>query len=96
MLGPGLVTGSSDDNPSGIAAYSQVGGQFGYAMLRTMVLSYQLIAPIQAVSARIGRVTGAGIDAGRHEDLAGPVVIVYRDIKSSQAKLHARGVPPPA
>lgn len=63
VLGPGLVTGSSDDDPSGIAAYSQVGAQFGYAMLWTMVLSYPLMAAIQEVSARIGRVTGAGIAA---------------------------------
>jgi NRAMP (natural resistance-associated macrophage protein)-like metal ion transporter len=63
MLGPGLITGSSDDDPSGIAAYSQVGAQFGYAMLWTMVLSYPLMAAIQEVSARVGRVTGGGISA---------------------------------
>ena len=62
-LGPGLVTGASDDDPSGIATYSQVGAQFGYAMLWTMVLSYPLMTAIQEVSARIGRVSGSGISA---------------------------------
>jgi NRAMP (natural resistance-associated macrophage protein)-like metal ion transporter len=63
VLGPGLVTGSSDDDPSGIAAYSQVGAQFGYAMLWTMVVTYPLMAAIQEISARVGRVTGCGIAA---------------------------------
>lgn len=62
-LGPGLVTGSADDDPSGIAAYSQVGAQFGYSMLWTMVVSYPLMAAIQEISARVGRVTGGGIAA---------------------------------
>jgi NRAMP (natural resistance-associated macrophage protein)-like metal ion transporter len=62
-LGPGLVTGASDDDPSGIATYSQVGAQFGYGMLWTMVLTYPLMTAIQEVSARIGRVTGCGISA---------------------------------
>ena len=59
--GPGLITGASDDDPSGIATYSQVGAQFGYGMLWTMVFSYPLMAGIQEISARIGRVTGRGI-----------------------------------
>ncbi len=63
ILGPGLVTGSSDDDPSGIATYSQVGAQFGYGMLWTMVLTYPLMAAIQETSARIGRVTGCGLAA---------------------------------
>ena len=62
-LGPGLVTGASDDDPSGIATYSQVGAQFGYGLLWTMLLSYPLMAAIQEISARIGRVTGRGIAA---------------------------------
>lgn len=61
VLGPGLVTGASDDDPSGIATYSQVGAQFGYGMLWTMLLSYPLMAAIQEISARVGRVTGGGI-----------------------------------
>ena len=62
-LGPGIVTGASDDDPSGIATYSQVGAQFGFAMLWTMVFSYPLMAAIQEISARVGRVTGCGISA---------------------------------
>ncbi len=60
-LGPGLVTGAADDDPSGIATYSQVGAQFGYTMAWTMLFSFPLMAAIQAVSARIGSVTGFGI-----------------------------------
>ncbi len=62
-LGPGLVTGASDDDPSGIGTYSQVGAQFGYGMLWTMLLTYPLMAAIQEISARVGRVTGCGISA---------------------------------
>jgi Mn2+/Fe2+ NRAMP family transporter len=60
-LGPGIVTGAADDDPSGIATYSQVGAQFGFAMLWTMLLTYPLMAGIQEISAWIGRVTGIGI-----------------------------------
>jgi NRAMP (natural resistance-associated macrophage protein)-like metal ion transporter len=60
-LGPGLVTGAADDDPSGIATYSQVGAQFGYTLSWTMLFSFPLMAVIQAVSARIGCVTGVGI-----------------------------------
>src|SRR5580704_16149947 len=60
-FGPGIVTGASDDDPSGIATYSQVGAQFGFAMLWTMLFSYPLMAGIQEISAWIGRVTGIGI-----------------------------------
>lgn len=62
-LGPGLITGASDDDPSGIATYSQVGAQFGYGMLWTMLLSYPLMGAMQEISARVGRVTGCGISA---------------------------------
>lgn len=65
-LGPGLVTGAADDDPSGIATYSQVGAQFGYGMGWVMLFSYPLMAAIQVVSARIGCVTGAGIAANLH------------------------------
>lgn len=61
VLGPGLITGAADDDPSGIATYSSVGAQFGYAMLWTMPFIYPFMAAIQEVSARIGRVTGKGI-----------------------------------
>jgi NRAMP (natural resistance-associated macrophage protein)-like metal ion transporter len=60
-LGPGLVTGAADDDPSGIATYSQVGAQFGYGMAWTMLFSYPLMAATQAIAARIGCVTGRGI-----------------------------------
>jgi NRAMP (natural resistance-associated macrophage protein)-like metal ion transporter len=61
FLGPGLITGASDDDPRGIATYSQVGAQFGYGMSWVMLFSYPLMAAIQEISARIGRVTGQGI-----------------------------------
>ena len=57
VMGPGLITGASDDDPSGIATYSQVGAQFGYGLAWTMLVSYPLMAAIQEISARIGRVT---------------------------------------
>ncbi|HTW53091.1 MAG TPA: divalent metal cation transporter [Stellaceae bacterium] len=63
FLGPGLITGAADDDPSGIATYSQVGAQFGYGMTWLMLFSFPLMAAIQEVSGRIGRVTGQGIAA---------------------------------
>ncbi len=60
-LGPGLITGAADDDPSGIGTYSQVGAQFGYGLAWTMVLSFPLMVAIQTVAAEIGRVTGRGI-----------------------------------
>lgn len=60
-LGPGLITGAADDDPSGIATHSQVGAQFGYGLSWTFVLSFPLMVAIQEVAAEIGRVTGAGI-----------------------------------
>jgi len=61
VMGPGLITGASDDDPSGIATYSQVGAQFGYGLAWTLLFSYPLMVAIQEISARIGRVTGYGI-----------------------------------
>ena len=61
FLGPGLITGASDDDPSGIATYSQAGAQLGFAIGWTMLFSYPLMAVIQEISGRIGRVTGRGI-----------------------------------
>lgn len=60
-LGPGLITGAADDDPSGIATYSQAGAQFGFNMLWTVLFTYPLMVGIQIVSARIGRVTGHGL-----------------------------------
>jgi len=60
-LGPGLITGASDDDPSGIGTYSQAGAQLGFSMGWTMLLTFPLMAAIQEISARIGRTTGHGI-----------------------------------
>jgi hypothetical protein len=62
-IGPGLITGVADDDPSGIATYSQAGAQFGLNMLWTMPLAFPLMAAIQSMCARIGRVTGKGLAA---------------------------------
>ena len=62
-LGPGLITGAADDDPSGIATYSQAGAAFGYGMLWTTFFTFPLMVGIQIVSARIGRVTGDGLAA---------------------------------
>ncbi len=61
VLGPGLITGASDDDPSGIATYSQAGAQFGYNLGWVLLFSWPLMCAIQEISARIGRVTGRGI-----------------------------------
>jgi NRAMP (natural resistance-associated macrophage protein)-like metal ion transporter len=60
-LGPGLVTGASDDDPSGIGTYSQAGAQLGYGIGWTMLFTFPLMVAIQDISARVGRVTGRGI-----------------------------------
>src|SRR6202048_2358658 len=60
-LGPGLITGASDDDPSGIGTYSQAGAQLGYGIGWTMLLTLPLMAAIQEISARVGRVAGRGI-----------------------------------
>jgi NRAMP (natural resistance-associated macrophage protein)-like metal ion transporter len=61
VFGPGLITGASDDDPSGIATYSQAGAQLGFAISWTMLFSYPLMVAIQQISARIGRTSGKGI-----------------------------------
>ncbi len=61
ILGPGLITGAADDDPSGIATYSQAGAQFGYSQLWTVILMYPLMTAVQEACARIGAVTGSGI-----------------------------------
>src|SRR6187399_1565305 len=61
VLGPGLITGASDDDPSGIATYGQAGAQLGYGFSWTMLYTLPLMAAVQMVSARIGRTTGHGI-----------------------------------
>jgi NRAMP (natural resistance-associated macrophage protein)-like metal ion transporter len=63
IFGPGLITGAADDDPSGIATYSQTGAQFGYGQLWTVVLMYPLMTAVQEACARIGAVTGKGVAA---------------------------------
>jgi Mn2+/Fe2+ NRAMP family transporter len=67
-LGPGLVTGASDDDPSGIATYSQAGAAFGLATLWTAIVAFPLMASIQQMCARIGLVTSQGL-TGTTQDL---------------------------
>jgi hypothetical protein len=62
-LGPGLITGAADDDPSGIATYSQAGAQYGFGTLWTLLMTYPLMVGIQVISARIGCVTGRGLAA---------------------------------
>jgi len=76
LLGPGLVTGAADDDPSGIATYSQAGAQFGYGLLWTMFLTTPFMIAIQLVSAHIGRVTGKGIAANAKQFYPLPLVLV--------------------
>jgi Mn2+/Fe2+ NRAMP family transporter len=61
IVGPGLITGASDDDPSGIATYSQAGAKFGFGLCWTMVATYPLMSAVQMISARIGRTTGHGL-----------------------------------
>ena len=76
LLGPGLVTGAADDDPSGIATYSQAGAQFGYGLLWTVFLTTPFMIGIQLVSAFIGRVTGEGIAATAKRYYPRPFVLV--------------------
>ncbi len=74
-IGPGIITGASDDDPSGIATYSQAGAQFGFSVLWMAVFSYPLMCAVQEISARIGRVTGKGISANLLKNYPRPVVV---------------------
>ena len=76
ILGPGLVTGASDDDPSGIAAYSQAGAQFGLATLWTALLTFPLMAAIQGMCARIGIVTGQGLTVTLRKYYSKPLLYV--------------------
>jgi Mn2+/Fe2+ NRAMP family transporter len=75
-LGPGLITGAADDDPSGIATYSQAGAQFGPNMLWSLVFTYPLMVAVQDISARIGRVTGKGLAANLLEVFPQSAVVV--------------------
>jgi NRAMP (natural resistance-associated macrophage protein)-like metal ion transporter len=74
-LGPGLITGAADDDPSGIATYSQAGAQFGFNMLWTVVFTYPLMVGIQMVSARLGCITGKGLASNIREHF--PAWVLY-------------------
>jgi NRAMP (natural resistance-associated macrophage protein)-like metal ion transporter len=73
-LGPGLITGAADDDPSGIATYSQVGAQFGLSLLWTMVFTFPLMAAIQEICGRLGRITGGGVSASLRKRYPMPFV----------------------
>ena len=73
-LGPGLITGAADDDPSGIATYSQAGAQYGYGLLWSVLFTTPLMIGIQVVSARIGRVTGHGLAANIREHFPRPLL----------------------
>lgn len=75
QLGPGLITGAADDDPSGIATYSQAGAQFGFSMLWTMVFTLPLMTSIQNISARIGYVTGHGLASNIKRAFPRPVLL---------------------
>jgi NRAMP (natural resistance-associated macrophage protein)-like metal ion transporter len=74
-LGPGLITGAADDDPSGIATYSQAGAQFGFNLLWTMALTFPLMVAIQMISALIGRVTGHGLAYNMGQVMPRPLVL---------------------
>lgn len=73
-LGPGVITGAADDDPSGIATYSQAGAQTGFGLLWTVVLTWPMMVAVQSISARIGRVTGRGLAANMLDVFPRPVV----------------------
>src|ERR1700704_545568 len=75
-LGPGLVTGAADDDPSGVATYSIVGAQLGTSMLWTAVLTWPLMGCVQFMCARIGMVTGGGLASALVKKLPRPLLIV--------------------
>jgi NRAMP (natural resistance-associated macrophage protein)-like metal ion transporter len=96
-IGPGLITGASDDDPSGIATYSQVGSQFGFGMAWLMLFSYPLMCAIQEISARMGRTTGRGVAGNMrrhgHRWLVSPIVglLLLANIINIGADLGAMG-----
>jgi hypothetical protein len=73
-MGPSLITGASDDDPSGIATYSQAGAQFGYSLGWTLLLTYPLMCAIQMISAQVGRVTGKGLAGNMRCHYPAPVI----------------------
>src|SRR5258708_31889519 len=74
-MGPGLISGAAEDDPSGIAPYSQGGAQFGFNLLWTLLLTFPLMAAIQMVSALVGRVTGRGLAYNMGQVMSRPLVL---------------------
>ncbi|MBV8246004.1 MAG: divalent metal cation transporter [Candidatus Eremiobacteraeota bacterium] len=75
-LGPGFITGASDDDPAGIGTYVQTGAQFGYEQLWIALFSFPVMAAVQEMCGRIGRVTGEGLAAVIRNNYARPVLVV--------------------
>src|SRR5436853_7294333 len=75
-LGPGMITGAADDDPSGIASYSIAGAQHGTALLWTALLTWPLMAFVQMMCARIGMVTGRGLAGALHHKYPRPLILV--------------------
>ena len=75
IMGPGLITGASDDDPSGIATYSQAGAQFGVNLGWTLLITFPLMCAIQEISAQIGRVTGYGLSGNLRRNY--PAWVLY-------------------
>ncbi|HEY7959749.1 MAG TPA: divalent metal cation transporter, partial [Sphingomicrobium sp.] len=96
-LGPGLITGAADDDPSGIGTYSQVGAEFGYGLCWTLLFSLPFMTVIQDVSAQIGSVTGRGIAANLRRHYPRPllwgavVLLLLANIINLGADLSAMG-----
>src|SRR5881398_2676877 len=76
LLGPGLITGASDDDPSGIATYSQAGAQFGLATLWTAFITFPLSAAIQEMCARIGIITSQGLSSNIRNNYPKPILYI--------------------
>jgi NRAMP (natural resistance-associated macrophage protein)-like metal ion transporter len=77
ILGPGIITGAADDDPSGIATYSMAGATLGTAMLWTALITWPLMATVQMMCARIGMVKGMGLMQALREKLPKPVIIIF-------------------
>jgi NRAMP (natural resistance-associated macrophage protein)-like metal ion transporter len=97
ILGPGLITGASDDDPSGIATYTQAGAQFGFGLTWTLLFTYPLMAAVQEISGRIGRASGRGLAGNIHRHYPGwmlqtvVALLVLANIANIAADLGAMG-----
>ena len=76
-LGPGLITGAADDDPSGIATYSMAGARLGTGMLWTALLTWPLMAAVQMMCARIGMVTGMGLMKSLRRRFPKPIIVTF-------------------